>query len=116
VAILTVIAFPSYQEHTRKGHRSTAQTFLLDIASRQEQYLNDARAYATGSGALGTLNLTVPTDVSKYYTVTVGPDAPTLPPTYTITATPIAGTQQASDGALTLDNTGAKTRGGASGW
>jgi hypothetical protein len=48
--------------------------------------------------------------------VTIDPAAPTVPPSYTITATPIAGSAQVPDGALTLDHLSAKTRNGQSGW
>ena len=116
VAILTAIAYPSYQEHLRKSRRAAAQSFMVDVAARQQQYLIDARSYAGGTGAIGALNLAVPGDVSRFYTVTVGPAAPTLPPSYTITATPTAGSVQVPDGVLTLDHQGAKTRNGQSGW
>ncbi len=116
IAVLAAIAYPSYQEHLRKGRRTAAQAFMMDVASREQQYLLDARSYALGAGALTTLNVTAPTDVSRYYTVTVGPAVPTTPPSFTITATPIAGSVQAADGALTLDDQGNKTRGGQPGW
>jgi type IV pilus assembly protein PilE len=116
VGILVTIAFPSYQEHMRKTRRSAAQSFMMDVASRQQQYMIDARSYAGGAGALVALNLAVPGDVSKYYTVTVGPAAPTVPPSYSIAATPIAGSVQAPDGVLTLDHQGSKTRNGQPGW
>lgn len=116
VAILATIAFPSYQDYLRKGRRSAAQSFIVDVAARQQQYLIDARSYAGGAGALGTLNLAVPGDVSRFYTVTIDPAAPTVPPSYTITATPIAGSAQVPDGVLTLDHQGAKTRNGQAGW
>ena len=116
VAILAAIAYPSYQEHLRKSRRAAAQSFMVDVAARQQQYLIDARSYAGGAGALTALNLAVPGDVSRYYTVTVVPPAPTVPPSYTIAATPIAGSPQMPDGVLTLDHQGAKTRNGQSGW
>jgi len=116
VGILATIAFPSYQEHMRKTRRATAQTFMSDVANRQQQYLMDARGYAGGPGALAALNLATPMDVSRFYTVTVGPAAPTVPPSYTITAAPVAGSAQVPDGALTLDHQGAKTRNGQPGW
>jgi type IV pilus assembly protein PilE len=116
VGILVTIAFPSYQEHMRKTRRSAAQSFMMDVASRQQQYMIDARSYAGGAGALVALNLAVPGDVSKYYTVTVNPPAPTVPPSFAIAATPIAGSVQAPDGVLTLDHQGSKTRNGQPGW
>lgn len=116
VGILATIAYPSYQDHLRKTRRSAAQSFMIDVAARQQQYLLDARSYAGGAGALPALNLPVPADVSKFYAVTVDPAAPTVPPSYLITATPVAGSAQAPDGVLTLDHQGAKTRNGQAGW
>jgi len=116
VAILAMIAYPSYEDHLRKGRRSAAQNFLADVATRQQQYLLDARQYAVGAGALAALSVTVPSDVSSYYNVTINPAAPTLPPSYTLVATPIPGSRQVPDGALTLDSVGTKTRNGQPGW
>lgn len=116
VGILAAIALPSYQNHLKKGRRANAQSFMMDLANRQQQYLLDARGYALGAGFVTTLGAATPADVSTYYTLTVTPAAATTPPTFTITATPIAGTPQASDGNLTIDNLGQKTLAGASGW
>jgi len=120
VGILAAIAYPSYQNHLRKGARASAQTAMMQIADRQAQYLLDARNYAVGATALTTLNVTVPTDVTVKYTVTVvaadGTDTPSTPPSYTVKATPITGGSQVQDGELTLTHTGAKTRAGNPGW
>jgi len=116
VAILAMIAYPSYEDHMRKGRRSSAQNFLADIATRQQQYMLDARQYAVGAGALGALNMTVPTEVAPFYTVTIDPAAPTLPPSFMLVATPLPGSRQVPDGALTLDSSGTKTRNGQPGW
>ena len=116
VAIIAAIAYPSYQDHLRKGRRAAAQAFLIEVAAKQQQYLLDARRYAIGETAIATLNMTVPTTVSQFYTITVGPAVATVPPTYTLTATPITGSVQVKDGALTLTQDGTKTRGGNPGW
>jgi type IV pilus assembly protein PilE len=120
VAVLAAIGYPSYQNHMRKGARASAQTEMMKIADRQAQYLLDARTYAVGSGALTALNVSLPTDVSAKYTVTItaadGSDTPSVPPSYTIKATPISGGAQVPDGELTLAHTGAKTRAGYAGW
>lgn len=115
VAIIGAIAYPSYQDHLRKGRRASAQAFMMDLANREQQYLLDARNYAVGSTALTTLNVGTPSDVSAHYSITIGPAAATTPPTYTITATPTS-TAQTADGALTLDHQGNKTRAGQAGW
>lgn len=110
VGILAAIAYPSYTSYLQKGRRASAQAHLVDIAQRQEQYLLDARAYAPD---LATLNLTTPGDVSAYYspiTITAVNTAG-APPTFTVTATPKAGTAQATDqcGILGINSTGNKT-------
>jgi type IV pilus assembly protein PilE len=120
IAILTAIAFPSYQAHVRKANRAAAQAAMMAIADREAQYLLDARNFAVTATALTDLSYTVPSDVSGKYTLAVtngsGGNTPETPPTYTITATPVAGTSQVPDGALTLTHTGAKTRAGNPGW
>ena len=67
VAILALIALPSYQAQIRKGHRAAAQSYMMDLAQRQAQYLLDARAYASTEAALGYT--TTPPDVAPYYTI-----------------------------------------------
>src|SRR5688572_6993280 len=88
VGILAAVAYPSYQNHLRKGARASAQTAMMQIADRQSQYLLDARNYAVGATALTALNVTVPADVTVKYTVTVvaadGTDTPSTPPSYTV--------------------------------
>jgi type IV pilus assembly protein PilE len=120
VGILAAIAFPSYQNHVRRGNRASAQSAMMQIADREAQYLLDARNYTVSTTALADLNYTLPTDVASKYTITITNstlgNTPTSPPTYLITATPIAGGPQVPDGVLTLDNTGAKTRAGNPGW
>jgi type IV pilus assembly protein PilE len=105
VTILASIAYPSYQSYLVRNNRAAAQTALMDIAQRQQQYLLDARAYAPD---VASLNVLLPANVASNYTVaialTAGP-----PPTFTATATPVAGTPQAADGTLSIDQAGAKT-------
>ena len=106
VGILAAVAYPSYTQYVIRANRSAAESFIMGVASKQEQYILDARQYAT---TLATLGMAVPADVSKHYTV-ADPTVSATPPTYTITATPI-GSQLAGDtkcGALTLNQAGAK--------
>lgn len=102
IGIIASIALPSYTEYVKKGRRAAAQSHLMEIAQRQQQYLLDARSYATNLSSLG---VATPGDVSSYYNITLA--TANTPPTFTITAT--AQGAQASDGNLTLDNTGLKT-------
>lgn len=108
IGILAAIAIPSYQSQLRKGRRADAQAFMLDIASRQAQYLLDARTYAVDPDAVKTLNITTPVSVADFYGVAVVAGAAT--PSYVITLTPTAGKPQDKDGFLELTSAGAKRR------
>jgi len=107
VAILAMIAVPTYTAQMVKGRRSSAEAVLLDLAQRQQQYLLDARSYAPDVATL--VGTAIPANVKAFYTVTIDPLPLVGPPTFTARATPLPGTAQASDVTLTIDNTGAKT-------
>ena len=110
IALLAAIAVPSYSSYVIKSNRAAAKAFMTTVANKQQQYLLDARVYGvitTNAEFSSVLGLTVPTEVSTIYNVTVanvGGNART----FQISAAPIAGKANVSDGTLTLDNTGAK--------
>lgn len=123
IVILGSIAYPNYTAHLAKGKRNAAQSFMQSLASREEQQLLNTRcyfSYPTDTACPPPSNITVPQEVSANYTVTIVADNTAgTPPTYTITATPIAGgtqaTKDAKCGTLTLTNTGTKGASGSSG-
>ena len=103
ISILAMIAIPSYDKYVIRSKRSAAKQFMLQVASRQEQYMLDARQYAT---TIPALNVTAPSDLSTRYTFALA--ACTAPCTsFTVTATAIG--SQLSDGDLTLNNLGTKS-------
>ena len=104
IAIIAVIAIPQYSQYVIRGNRAAAEAFMMDVANREKQYLLDARSYAAD---LPTLSMSAPTNVSNYYTIAISVSAGP-PPSYSITATPIAGKKQANDGTLTVDDLGNK--------
>lgn len=114
IGILSAIAIPQYSQHVIKSNRAAVEAFMMDVANRQKQYLLDARTYAP---ALTTLAITTPTEVAKNYAVTICLDSastsatcatPSSPPYFKITATPVSGSKQENDGALTLTDAGVK--------
>ncbi len=109
IGLLAAVAYPSYQNHMRKGHRAAAQSYMLDLERIEEQYLFDVRQY---SDVIGLGLTAVPADVSNFYNIAIAVNNAATPPSYTITATPIAGTVQASDGVMVLNSNGTRTRGG----
>lgn len=105
VGVLAAIAYPNYQQYIIKSNRADAQAFLMELAQKQQQFLIDARRYA---GSVGALNATTPTGVARNYTITFTNVSAGPPPTFTITAAPNAGTTQAGDGNLSIDQAGNK--------
>ena len=106
VGIIAAIAYPSYAQYVVKSNRSAAQSFILGVANKQEQYILDARQYATSVSAL---SMTTPSEVSRNYGITIT-GVTTTPPAYSIVATP-TGTQASKDakcGNLTIDQAGQK--------
>lgn len=108
VGILAAVAYPSYIQYIVRANRSAAESFILGVANRQEQYSLDVRQYATTLTLLGYAN--IPTEVSSNYVISIAADNTVAPPTYTVTATP-TGNQLSVDtkcANLTIDQTGTK--------
>ncbi|PPC93791.1 MAG: prepilin-type cleavage/methylation domain-containing protein [Methylotenera sp.] len=105
IGILTAIALPNYQQYVIRSSRVAAQSQMMDIANREQQYLLANRVYANKA----SLGFSLPSEVSAKYTYDITVDNGVSPPTFLITFTPIAGTAQASDGAITLDSKGTKS-------
>jgi type IV pilus assembly protein PilE len=106
VAILTAIAYPSYQQHIVRNNRAAAQQYLLEVSSLQHQFILDNRSYATTLTALDSSPAAV---VSDNYTVTVsGVDNTSSPPTFTLQAAPKSGTTQQGSDSLTVNHLGQK--------
>jgi len=103
IAILAAIAVPSYRQYVIRGHRRAAQTSIVDIANREQQYFAANRAYADDPD----LGYVLPTDVSENYTYDINVDNAASPPNFTITFTATGG--QVSDGDLGLTSEGVKT-------
>jgi len=103
VGVLAAIAYPSYQNSLIKGNRANAKSYLLEVAQKQQQFLLDNRAY----GSKADLKLIEPPEFTKFYTLTVAPVAGP-PPSFTATATPKAGTRQAADGWLEINEAGTR--------
>jgi type IV pilus assembly protein PilE len=129
VAILSAIAFPSYQDQVRKGKRAEGKAALLRAAQLQEREYTSNGAYTQDLGKLfgipgsavfsgennpvsGNYQLTItPAATGGYqqgYTLTATPSAvsaiapaPTVPPT--------APFDDPDCGVLTLSSTGVRT-------
>ena len=98
IGILAAIAIPNYNQYLIRANKAAAKAVLMEVASRQEQYVMTAGSY----GTLAQLNYTVPDEVSRVYTVTLTTGTNTTStvvalrdlPTFTISASGKAGTIQ----------------------
>jgi type IV pilus assembly protein PilE len=102
VATLAAIALPSYLGQLRRSARAEAQTLLTDMASRQQQFLVDRRAYAA---SVATLGVTPPANLNGKFNVTVTA-ANGSPPTFTLTATGLGSQLKDHCPVLSIDNAG----------
>ena len=110
VGILSMIAYPSYQESIRKGKRSDGEALLLEMAARLGRSLYTNGAYSTDLTAVGYLSASNVSSNEGYYAgsvlaVTVDCSINTC---YVLRATPQGG--QAQDGIMELTSTGIKRR------
>lgn len=102
IGILVSLAYPTYQDYLIRAGRSDGQAALLNMASYMESYYTEQNSY-TGATSPTVLGISS-TSNRGYYTLSVSALTAT---SYTLTATPVAGTIQANDstcGALTLTN------------
>lgn len=105
VAILAAVALPSYREQVRRSTRAEAQSYMMAVASRQQQFLTDTRAYAA---LLTTVGVAVPANVDAAYTADL-PTPGTSPPTFTLTLTPKGNQVGEACGTLSINHAGVKT-------
>ncbi|MDB5908703.1 MAG: protein involved in methylation [Massilia sp.] len=109
VAILASIALPSYRQYIIRGKRSAAQAQMMDIASREEQFLLANRTYAD-KATLVANGYTLASEVAANYDYGVTALGSGSVPSYTITFT--ATGAQLSDGDLSLTSAGVKSPAG----
>lgn len=101
VGILTAIAVPSYSSHRTKASRQSAQAELIQLAAIQEKTYLNSNSYSSSVAALGSTGSTQ----DGRYTIDC-PAASCVTNSFTLSATPVAGSTQANDGVLTIDSTG----------
>lgn len=111
IAILTVIAYPSYQQYVLKSHRVDAKTALLDLAARQERYFTLQNVYTSSPAALGygaaSFPIVVQTGNQSYYTLSVSQlNNAASSPAYTAQAVPTTLQQADACGTYTINQLG----------
>jgi len=105
LGVIAAFAYPSYTAYVIRTNRSAAMSYMTEIAAKQEEFVLDARRYA---GSIASLGISTPSDVAKFYTVTVTAFNASTPVAYSVVATPLSSSMQAADGTLTLRSSGEK--------
>jgi len=109
VAILAAVALPTYRDHVRKSRRAEAQSFLLAVAARQQQFLLDTRSYGATLAGVG---IPTPSTVASAYTIP-NPSAAACGGNFSqcfrLTATPTSDQTSERCGTLSIDQNGTKT-------
>lgn len=106
IGILAAIAYPSYQSYVLQSRRAEAMAGLLDLQQDLEKWRVSNPSYA---GCSATSNPPCAAPPNDHYNFSISNQTAT---TYTITATPKAGSPQASDTkcyTLRIDQSGNKT-------
>lgn len=111
IGILLAIALPSYNQYLVRAKRTGAKTALLEIVSRQERYAATNRAYfpaGTTAQVESGLGMSIPDDVKASYgfTITLQNVGSGANNGFLATATPIPGSSQEPDGALSITHFG----------
>ena len=103
VGILAAVALPAYQNQVMRSNRAAAKAQMMDIASRQQQFLLANRSYADKT-TLEASGYALPAEDGAKYSYNIA--VTTTVPAFTVTFTPTG--SQTSDGTLTLNSAGVK--------
>ncbi|MDR1995502.1 type IV pilin protein [Azonexus sp.] len=95
VGILASFAYPSYMESVRRARRTDATRALMEAAAAMERYFSQHQSYADATLGTGANDVYRNTSQDGFYTLSFGAN-PTAA-AYSLVATPVAGTTQASD-------------------
>lgn len=110
VAILSAVAYPSYQSHIATSRRAEAKAALMEAAQYMEREFSLTGGYGSANLASAGLS-TLPRDGgSAYYQLAVNASGAA----FTLTATPTGGMGGDECSVLMLDQVGRQTVSGAS--
>lgn len=104
IGVLAIIAVPAYNEQVRKTRRAQARSDTMALVQALERFHTANNTYNGYPPAA----VNSPADGTAFYTITPSDLTAT---TYTLTATPVPGSDQANDrcGELTINHAGVKT-------
>ena len=106
IGILAAIAYPAYTQYVRRANRADAQAIMLESIQFMERYFTTNGTYS-GANLPKTQS---PENGTAKYAINLNP-LPTATD-FVIEAVPTGGYADEQCGALTIDQTGAKTHSG----
>lgn len=113
LAMLAMIAYPSFMQSVRKSNRTDAQAALTRASNNLERFFGANGSYTTDAAQLGlTITAGAAYSDNGHYVVTVTAGPTGIGSSYVISATAAAGDIQADDTGcttLTLDSLGRRT-------
>lgn len=103
IALLAMIAYPSFMQSLRDDNRSDAQAALARVSVNLERYFATNGTYTTDTALLG-LQIDDDTAYSdaNHYVITIAPGATGIASSYVISATAVAGDVQINDEGCTV--------------
>ena len=111
IAILTSIAYPSYQDSVRKSRRAAAQADLIELSSFMERFFTENNKYHQNNAAT-PVAVSPPFVNTAFYTYSLPAKTAT---SFTLRATP-TGAQTSDDcGTMSLSQTGQRITTGTAG-
>jgi len=118
VAILLMVALPSYQQFILKSRRSDAMSALMNVTNRQEQFMLDSNTYTVKMTDLGFITDPYITPNSHYSIVAIPGTTGSITTSYSLTASPKTTSSQLNDhlcSSFTITSSGAKSATGSLG-
>jgi type IV pilus assembly protein PilE len=113
VAILGMVAFPSFMQSVRKSKRTDAQTALTNTSTMLERFFGTNGTYTTNTAVLGLkIDSGTAYSANGEYVMTVAAGATGIGSSYTVTATAKSGGMQSKDTGctvLTVNSLGRRT-------
>lgn len=113
IGILSAIALPAYNDHTRKTRRAAGASCVTAAAQQMERFYTTALRYdSTGSPTVAQLQAICEPSTLEFYNMGLA----NAERTYTVTGTPTGKQSGDSCGALSITNTGLKSPSTAGCW
>lgn len=116
LGIVAVIAYPAYTEQVYKSNRADAKVALNDAAQQLQRCFTAYNTFKPDNGKCSIVDQLVDAagvdSRERKYVVKLVTDATYTSTTYTLEATPVAGTTQYNDSScarMTLDQAGTQT-------